>query len=301
MVKTVKAFDGVSIISHEILSSADDEHARAAVRDLSDTDLHLIVTGRDPARQITSAWQQRIRQGSTQTFATVASAVRRRAALSPAQDLPGLLVRWGSDLDPDHVHVVTVPPAGSDPAMLWERFANVVGIDSARFDTSRTERGNEALSWAEAETLRRVNGALDGRIPHPAYYEVVGQLFARDVVRGLSGTAKATIPQDLRQLAGQIADRWVDDIEAKGYDVVGELAELRPVADDGNAGRPNDSAIAEVAIRANAELLIELARRDGKRRQPALDLKRVVARARRRIGALRQNRDSQPRRIARPS
>src|SRR3954449_4904830 len=58
LIATVKAFEGgASIISHEVFSSADDEHAQAAVRDLADTDLHLVVTARDPARQVMSAWQ----------------------------------------------------------------------------------------------------------------------------------------------------------------------------------------------------------------------------------------------------
>ena len=278
----VRAFDGTSIISHEVFATADDEHAQAAVRDLADTDLHLIVTARDPARQLASAWQQRVRQGSTRAFATVASSVRHRKSLSHSQDLPGLLDRWGRDLEPDHVHVVTVPPAGSEPTLLWERFSQIVGIDPTRFDTSRTKRVNDALSWAEAETLRRVNDALDGRIPHPRYYEIVGQFFAREIIKGSSKTSKAMLPPDMGPLADEIAQRWIDVIESKGYDVVGNLADLRPQTADSETSRPNEAAIAQVAVKANAELLVELARRDGDGDRTGA-LRRSVSRARRRV------------------
>ena len=285
LVETVRSFHGTSIISHEVFATADDEHAQAAVRDLAGTDLHLIVTARDPARQIMSAWQQRIRQGSQRTFANVASGLRNRDGLSPAQDIPGLLDRWGRQLAPDHVHVVTVPPAGSEPALLWERFAEVVGIDPSRFDTSRTARANDALSWTEAETLRRVNVALGGRITHPAYHEIVGQFFARDVLRGLSASAKATLPKDLGPFADKIAKRWIDAIGARGYHVVGDLDDLRPRLSDGGSLRPNDAAIAEAAVNANAELLIELAhlRQEASRPGPTLRLKQAAARTRRRL------------------
>jgi hypothetical protein len=292
LVASVKASDAVSIISHEVFSSADEDHARRAVRDLRDIDLHLVVTARDPARQIMSAWQQRIRQGSTRTFATVASAMRRRGKLAPGQDLPGLLDRWGRDLAPDHVHVVTVPPTGSDPAVLWQRFAKVVGIDAQRFDTSRTERVNESLSWTEAETLRRVNLALDGRVTHPYYYETVGQFFSRDVLSGLSNSPKAQLPSDLGPLVDEIAERWIEELGSRGYDIVGDLDDLRPRVVPGEVSRPKDAAIAEVSVKAAADVLVEFARLYHEANAPGAveRLKRSALQRLRQHGLIRQRR-----------
>jgi hypothetical protein len=286
LVKTVKAFDGVSIISHEVFASADDEHAEAAIRDLAGVDLHLVVTARDPARQIMSAWQQRIRQGSQRTFATVAGAVTKRKALSQGQDIAGLLGRWGQSLAPDHVHVVTVPPSGSNPTLLWQRFAEAVGIDSGRFAASEAARSNEALSWAETEALRRVNVALDGRIGHPAYSEIVGRLFAREIMSGISGSAKAALPSDLAPLAADIAEHWIDVVQTKGYHVVGDLEDLRPQAADAGSSQPTEAAIAEVALKASAELLIELERRRSETSEPSqvARAKRAAVRGLRRMG-----------------
>jgi hypothetical protein len=216
LVSAAKAVDGTVVISHEVFASADDEHARAAVRDLDETDLHLIVTARDPARQIVSAWQQRVRQGSTKSFASVARRVSERQGLSPAQDLPELLERWGGTLPPDHVHVVTVPQAGADPAVLWRRFAEVVGIDSDRFDSSRADRSNESLGWAEVETLRRVNIALGGKIGPPQRGTVVLHHFAGEVLADMKASSRATLPESLSPLADVIAERWIRAIKARG-------------------------------------------------------------------------------------
>ena len=52
-----------------------------------------------------------------------------RAATGPSQDLPDVLARWGATLPPSRVHVVCCPPPDADPALLWQRFAGVVGFD----------------------------------------------------------------------------------------------------------------------------------------------------------------------------
>lgn len=286
LVTAAKAADGTVVISHEVFASADDEHARAAIRDLDDTDLHLIVTARDPARQIVSAWQQRVRQGSTKSFAVVARRVSERQGLPPGQDVPELLERWGGTLPPDHVHVVTVPQAGGDPATLWHRFAEVVGINPVQFDTSRADRSNESLGWAEVETLRRVNVALGGRIAHPQRGEVVLHHFAGEVLADIKTSPRATLPESLGPLADDIAEGWISAIKARGYHVVGDLDDLRPRAlGEDRSSRPTDSAVAEVAVRATAELLIELATSSGQSRRvgPVALLKRAAAPITRRL------------------
>ena len=189
-----------------------------------------------------------------------------------------------------------MPPSGSDPSILWDRFAAVVGIDPARFDTSRTERSNEGLGWAELETLRRVNVALDGRISQPYFSEVVSQLFAREVMAGLATSSKAALPQDLGSLADSIARRWIDAIRTAGYHVVGDLDDLCPQPAGGGSSRPNDAAIAHVAVNASAELLVELAERTAVARAEASTgrtaaLRRTAARARRLLGPVARGSD----------
>ena len=60
------------------------------------------------------------------------------------QDVPDVLDRWGHTLPRDRVHVVTVPPAGSDPTILWRRFAELVDLDADAFDLEQS-RSNTSL------------------------------------------------------------------------------------------------------------------------------------------------------------
>ena len=71
-----------------------------------------------------------------------------------------VLDRWGAGLPPERVHVVTVPPAGTDPGLLWERFAGLVGIDPDTVDTT-VARANPSLGAEEVTFLRRVNERIE--------------------------------------------------------------------------------------------------------------------------------------------
>ncbi len=260
LLKKTRSFPGTVVISHEIFATADDEHARCAIEDLRGTDLHLIVTARDPARQLVSSWQETIKHGNTRPFRVVARKTVARDNLAPPQQIPQLLERWGSTLAPDHVHVVTVPPAGSDPALLWERFTSVIGVDAARFDPLQVRRSNESLGVAEIELLRRVNLALAGRLPHPEYGAVATTLFANGILGQLSRSSKPVLPQQLRAAAERLGDDWIEQIELRNYSVSGDLDDLRPHHRDG--ARPQAASqedIAEVAAQATAELLLEIA------------------------------------------
>jgi hypothetical protein len=292
LLNQARSFDGTVVISHELFATADDEHARSTVADLQDFDLHLVLTARDPARQIVSSWQQRVRQGSRQTFGSMARSIRERRRMGPAQELTELLERWGSTLPPDHVHVVTVPPSGSPPGLLWQRFASVVGIDPDRFDSAGTLRTNESLGWSEVEALRRVIVALDGRISRPQYGRIVNKLFARGVLGQLATSSKATLPSNLASVADEIADRWIKDVAAGGYDVVGDLDDLRPRQQDTSSTAPGDAEIAEVAVRATAALLVDLARRDRSAdRSAPRRVKRLTKRTATRLGLIRPDHD----------
>lgn len=261
LVEVTRAHRGVVVISHELLATADSEHAAQAVADLTGTDVHIIATVRDPARQLVSTWQERLKHGSPRRFQQTARQLRSPGGwTSQAQDLPRILDNWGGQLPPDHVHVVVVPPSGADPTLLWQRFAGVIGVDADAFDPSRTPRSNESLGIAEAELLRRVNIELDGRIPHPEYGPVVTTLFANGILAGGRGSPSPTLPVRLRREADALAERWIDDIKQRGYDVRGDLDELRPHHRRGGApNRVTDQQVADAAVRANADLLLTIA------------------------------------------
>jgi hypothetical protein len=290
------------VISHELFATADAEHASRAIAALAGTDVHVIATVRDPARQFVSAWQERVKQGSPRRFERGARRLRSEGDwTAEAQNLPVILDNWGADLPPDHVHVVTVPPSGSDYAVLWQRFAEVIGVDPTTFDPSRAPRTNESLGIAEVELLRRVNKALGGRVPHPTYGPVVTTQYANGILAAHRGSPLPTLPKRLRGEVDALAERWIGHIKERGYDVRGDLDDLRPRH---RAGSPPSSVsekeVADAAVRATADLLVAIA----ELRQPRA-VARVSAKAAGRaigysaLSALQSARGSLRRRVTR--
>jgi hypothetical protein len=261
LVETTLAHKGVVVISHELLATADREHAARALADLAGADVHVIATVRDPARQLVSAWQERVKHGSPRRFRQTARQLRSKAGWrGAAQDLPSVLDTWGQGLPGDHVHVVTVPPSGADPTVLWDRFASVIGVDAGAFDPSRAPRTNESLGIAEVEVLRRVNQVLAGRIPHPTYGQIVTTIYANQILAGNRGSPSPVMPKGLRTHAEVLAEEWIGHIKDRGYDVRGDLDELRPHRREGGApSRVSERAVADAAVRATADLLVTVA------------------------------------------
>src|SRR5919204_5976607 len=92
LVRAAMAHHGTVVISHELLATADAEHARRAVADLTDAEVHVIATVRDPARQMVSSWQERVKHGSRRRFGrTARQLASERGWDSPAQDVPAVL------------------------------------------------------------------------------------------------------------------------------------------------------------------------------------------------------------------
>ena len=64
------------------------------------------------------------------------------------QEIPDILDRWGQDLPPEQVHLVTVPPPGGAPELLWKRFSQAFGLDGIDLDLE-AERHNPSLGVPE--------------------------------------------------------------------------------------------------------------------------------------------------------
>jgi hypothetical protein len=300
LVERVTAAPDRAVISHEVLATADRAHARAAMALLEAHDVHVVVTARDPARQVVADWQESVKHGRSQSFGTYVkrAGIREGATGSPesgnfgAQRLPQVLRRWGGQLAPDHVHVVTVPPPGSDPGLLWERFADVLGIaDPHRFRPGSSVRRNERLGVADIELLRRVNLALRTRVDRSVRTTLTKDVYAQTVLPRVSSTRPPVLPTAMRPRLEVIAQQWIDDIRARGYDVRGDIGDLSPQHLDGPA--PTDwtsTELVDTSVAATAELLAEVARlreqlAAERRRRSRLSPRRAASAVRRRLTA----------------
>jgi hypothetical protein len=254
-------WSGDVVISSELLALASPAQVASALASLTFAEVHIVCTARDLVRQIPSVWQEDVKNKRTTGFTEFVGQVRdgRNAELSEIfwsyQELPRVLRTWAADIPPERVHVVTVPPRGSSTDLLWQRFVSVLGIDATGFDTSAPPH-NSSLDLMQTELLRRLNTELGDSIAWPEYIRVVKGQLAEEVLPALGGRTAITLPADTREWATGVAQRFAIEIEAAGYDVVGDLAEIVPGP---GAGEPpaetGDAEIADIAVRALAELM----------------------------------------------
>lgn len=259
MVERVTRFDGTVVISHELFSTANDDHVRAIKRDLAGTDLHVVVTSRDPARQLVSAWQERLKHGDHRKFETIERSLHGRGRFPGPQNIPNLLQRWADGLPADHVHIVTVPAGSSDPEELWRRFAAVVGVRPEAV-SARPTLANTTLGIAEAELLRRVQEAIGDRLQHPARGRIVSKYYANTLLAAHSRSPRPTLPERLLPDLEKLADEWITAIRDGGYDVSGDLDDLRPRPPKDGSDTPAEADIVAAAVASTADLLLEINR-----------------------------------------
>lgn len=261
VVRAARGWDGNVLVSHELFASATTEQAERAVAAFgADAEVHVVLTARDLVRQIPAEWQEHVKHRSTARFDDFVTDLRRedpRTWFWRVQDFADVLDRWGGSLPPERVHVVTVPPAGEPTDLLWQRFAGLLGLDPHAFSTTGP-RSNTSLGYEQAELLRRVNVELGDRLPLPGpYAPVVKSLFAESILAGRPGTRLALAGAD-RDYAVRRSAAIADGLEARGFDVVGDLDDLRPAGGSETAPSvPDADALLAEGVEALAGLLTE--------------------------------------------
>ncbi len=252
------AHDGVLLVSNELLAAADDTQLRRVAASLAPAELHVVYTVRDLARTLAAEWQQAVKGGSAIPLDTFASSVAETFGQTPQSmpsvvgesqvvekftvlhDVPAVLARWAAVVEPAHIHVVTVPPAGGDPAVLWERFGAATAIDPTA-GSRPPRRRNESLGAAEVETLRRVNRELAAGTGYDfVRSEWVRHRFVLPVLMPRPVTARIAIRDTHHAWAVERAQQIVAALRGSGYDVVGDLSDLVPAPEPREGVHPGD-------------------------------------------------------------
>jgi hypothetical protein len=254
------------VLGNEILGGATDAQIRRLVDSLAPAEVHVVFTARDLARQLVSDWQEHIKHKHTVTLeAFVDDLIEHGREATPPfgemfwdlHDAEYVLPRWARVVPPERIHLITVPPGttGRPGGQLWQRFCAVTGIDPQRYSLD-VRRSNPSLGRAEAEVVRRIN--LRVRRMQPPHYDALVRL--RLTGRTLNGSGgRIVLPQGRMTWVQERSRAMVDVLSASGYDVVGDLAELIPRAED-HAGYVATGAIRPgqmlpIAIKINAALL----------------------------------------------
>ncbi len=247
------------LISHELLAPVAEHRIDELFDLLSDLEIHVVVTARDLARQVPAEWQQQVKTRAGITYGTFVERVvtERAGHFWSVQDVASVAQRWGRNLPPERVHIVTVPPGGTSPEVLLTRFCAAAGLSA--HPLSRDEaRVNESLGYEQTELLRRVNLALGPRLPHPraGYSGVVKFGFAEGVLAEQAPRQKLRLPVRHADWCIAAAKEMVVRIEHAGYAVHGDLDDLIPVIETAHdPHRPSEVEVSSAAVEAIATML----------------------------------------------
>jgi hypothetical protein len=232
LAEQVRDWHGTAIISHEIFARATPLQVERALASLGDTEVHLVLSARDLVRQIPAEWQENVKHRSHITYARFLQTIRdpeRGSRIGSwfwaVQELPDILARWGSTLPPERVHLVTLPPSGSDRGELWRRFSRTFGLDDLPLDLT-AERENPSLGVPETSLLRTINQRVTSIIAPPDYRPLVREVLAHQTLsRGVASARLGLAPED-HAWARELSRSWIAVLAERGYDVVGSLDDL---------------------------------------------------------------------------
>jgi len=264
-----------AVISHELFSAADAGQAGRAVRSLQPAEVHVVLTVRDLATLLPAEWQETVKHRNTRAWedwlADVidresADADRRQWWFWRVHDTMAILRLWAEHVPPERIHVITTAPRGSASGLLWKRFASVLGIDPGSADLSRA-RPNASLGMAETEFLRRLNQALPGpgEVPDWFYMWNVKETVAHRALAGRAPGARLILPADRDAWAKEQSETLIAGLRDSGYDIVGDLDDLRPPQVTEPATSPSDQPAGQMldaAVQAAAALVVNQYQRE---------------------------------------
>jgi hypothetical protein len=286
----VRRHDGSVIVSHEILAAAKPSQVRRAMADLEGSEVHLVYSARDLARQIPAEWQEGIKHQRRRSFARFLTQVQSERRTKPnlwfwrVQGLPDVLSRWSRGLPPEQVHLVTVPQHGAPHDELWRRYCTAFGIEPT-WAPVESERQNVSIGAAETTLLRKLNARLKkAGLGADDYRALVRQLVVHETLAERPAMTRATLPPAAFGWASEVAEEWVDWVVGSGIDVVGDVADLRPLPPPStkwrNPDRPRRVDMVDASLDALVAVILEAAARPDPNEQITARLGRAARRLR---------------------
>jgi hypothetical protein len=256
-----------AVISHELFCAADEAEAERAVASLQPADVHVVLTVRDMATLLPAEWQETVKHRNTRGWEDWLGDVIDQESVSPdrrqwwfwrVHDTLAILGIWARHVPPANVHVITIPPQDSGTALLWQRFASLLGADPGAADTSRA-RPNASLGLAEIEFLRRLNEALPEEVPDWFYMWNVKESVAHQALAARPRGARLTLPASRDAWAQEQAKVLMAGLGESGYDIVGSLDDLTPRLSSGSAvssaAKPTEQVL-DAAVDAASALVV---------------------------------------------
>ena len=265
-----------ALISEESLAPSNDQQIKALVEACEAREVHLVLTVRDLGRQIPSAWQQLLQSGGSMPFDAYLRRLKKTEGRPSSKhwaskNVNEILDRWSAHIPESRIHVVTVPPPGSEPELLLRRFCEVLSVDSALLDRE-VGRLNESVGRTQAELLSRVNGHLSKVDRRRDVYGDIGKRYFAVKVLGAQRGDRILVPARHRKWVREVSAKYVDRIAAGEFQVIGDLSDLSPVNEVFARGSapPSDAEVLDVAALALAQMLGERMEKHRQRRDSPL-------------------------------
>jgi len=279
----------VAVISMEFLSLAKPATVRKIVDDLRPCQVQVILGARDLVRVMPSAWQSMVKQGHAWSIDEFVASVTTNPPESPAElpadddvrdqdahrrfwhhhDLDKIVEVWGAGVGEERIHLLTVPPSGAPPTLLWERFCSILEISPDRYDASQGKGSNFSLSFSDTELMRRINVELRPELDRTAFKRWATRFLANHVMRASQSDQadddRATLSAQTHDWAVARSGEIVEQIRQRRVQVVGDLDELVPrPLDDPDEARSNEPKVVypDGAVRMIVELVKRLAQLD---------------------------------------
>jgi len=273
----------MAVISHELFAAANEHQVKRAVIALSPAEVHVVLTVRDIAALLPAEWQETVKNRNARKWEDWLGDVidreapardRRQYGFWQVHDTLKILEIWSRHVPAQHIHVITAPPRGSGSGQLWRRFASLLDIDPDSLDLS-VGRANESLGLAEIEFLRRLNEELPAELPDWYYMWRIKEGAAHESLARRPVTERLTLPPGRLRWAREYADQVITGLRDSGFDLVGELDELRPREPRGPAASPSSQPAEQVldaAVATAAALVLNEYWREFPRQAPKPDV-----------------------------
>ena len=255
--------DGTGLVSHEFFAACSPEQAAGMVAALPTDDVHVVVTAREPLGLFAASWQESLKNGATTAMADYGRRVSPRSTAIwnwRTLDLRLVLERWSQAVPPERIHVLVLDPAAARDD-VWHRFAAILGLATDGIDLSGSFP-NTSMGVAEAETLRRINGALEG-FDNAFDKGVYIRTFLADE-RLVTRQGERFWPEpDQVEDCRRRGDAAIEHLRSARYDVVGDVENLRVPSElepRRSTGSVTDAEVAEVAVGLAATMLGDVRR-----------------------------------------
>lgn len=264
LVETVRSWSGPrALISMEWLAGCTPAQVRTAMKSLQPARVEVVCTTRDLLRMFVAQWQEMAKNCRPWSWSQFVEEVIGEQP-GPAsdrfwrqQDVPAILQMWARHNPWERFHLITLPPQGSDPEILWQRFCSVIEIDGSSFE--QPERNNEAIGVVSAVLMHRVG--LVAR-DHDVSWLDCQRLYHRGVAdeilaprRGLE--APIAVRPEVDAWLRARSQQQVEDIAKLDVHVVGDLQELLPGPP--LEGRDPDDVTDSEMLSTAVEAIVQLA------------------------------------------